>query len=196
MKICILPGSSRKNSNTAKVAKGIKRIVMDNGVSDENIFIPDFTLYDIPFSNGQPMIEGSLSDFQQAVYAGMSNADIVFFLSPEYNWFPSAEIINIVHVFGSKEYKECWSNKLFATCGISNGRGGRIPAVQLSYVINKLINVMDLQSVVSAKMFESQFTNKVLDENGHSLGHEEYDHGLIQFVNYNLNMAKKVLGNV
>ena len=105
---------------------------------------------------------------------------------------PSAEIINLINQFGGRNFQECWENKIFATCGVSSGRGGRIPSVQLSYVINKLINVMDLHSVVSAKMFESQFTGHVLDQEGNSLGNEDYDKGLERFVVYNLELDKKI----
>ncbi len=67
-----------------------------------------------------------------------------------------------------------------------------MPAVQLSYVVNKLLNVMNLHSVVSPKMFESQFTTKALDEAGNSLGNAEFDKGLEQFVDYNLTLAGKM----
>ena len=67
-----------------------------------------------------------------------------------------------------------------------------MPAVQLSYVINKLINVLNTFSLSSPKVFESQFTRKVLDEDGHSLGNEEYDKGLEAFVTYTISMASRL----
>ncbi|MBL7812855.1 MAG: NAD(P)H-dependent oxidoreductase [Bacteroidetes bacterium] len=191
--IGILSGSSRKNSNTARVAKAIQRIAASKGLPVSECIIPDFTQYDIPFANGGHLHKEQLSAFQQSVYDCMKNSHLIFVLSPEYNWFPSAEIINLIHQMGNRDFKECWDGKIFATCGISTGRGGRIPAVQLSYVLNKLINVLDLHSVVSGKIFESQFTNRMLDENGNSAGHEEYDHGLEQYVKYNLELSQKIL---
>ncbi|MCC7299125.1 MAG: NAD(P)H-dependent oxidoreductase [Bacteroidia bacterium] len=190
--IAILTGSSRTHSKSSSVSKAIKRICMAHGVDSNDIFLPDFTQYDIPFHNGGDLHKDHLSPFQKSVYEAMSKAQIIFIVSPEYNWFPSAEIINLINQFGSREFQDCWEKKLFATCGVSSGRGGRIPSVQLSYVVNKLINVMDLHSMVSAKMFESQFTSQVLDAEGNSLGNAEYDKGIEKFVAYNLEMAKKV----
>lgn len=190
--ITILSGSSRTHSNTERVAKAVKRLSIVHGIQESDIFMPDFTQYDIPFYNQGSVLKNSLSTFQESVYEGMKNSKLIIFLSPEYNWFPSAEIINLINHFGSREYSECWEGKIFAICGISSGRGGRIPAVQLSYVINKLINVMDFHSIVSAKIFESQFTPKVLDANGESMGSAEYDAGLEKFVQYNVNLANKL----
>ena len=193
MTYAILCGSSRKNSNTNKVGLAIKRILLETGVPESEIVMPDFTQYDIPFHNGQNLHKDQFSEFQKSVYDAMSKSDLIFVISPEYNWFPSAEIINLINQFGSKNFMECWSNKVFATCGTSSGRGGRIPSVQLSYVLNKLVSSMDLSSIVSAKMFESQFTQHALDPSGNSVGNTEYDHGLEKFVQYNLELTKKVL---
>jgi chromate reductase len=190
--IGILAGSSRLNSNTARVGKAIQRILLANGISKTEILCPDFTHFDIPFSNRGDIGKENLTAFQTEVYNAMAASKLVFILTPEYNWFPSAEIINLINQFGGKHFMECWAGKLFATCGISSGRGGRIPAVQLTYVINKLINVMDLHSIVSPKVFESQFTSKVLDPDGNSLGNSEYDAGLENYVKYNLQLLDKI----
>ena len=98
----------------------------------------------------------------------------------------------MIHQLGSGRFRACWDNKVWATVGVSSGRGGRIPAVQLSYVVNKVIGHLGLQSVVSAKNFESQFTPQVLSTEGHSLGQAEYDKGLFDFIEYNLDLAKKM----
>jgi len=190
--ITILSGSSRTHSNTERVAKAVKQLCIQHGINETEVFMPDFTQYDIPFYNQGSLLKSNLTPFQLAVFESMKNSKMIIFLSPEYNWFPSAEIINLINHFGSREYTECWDGKIFAICGVSSGRGGRIPAVQLSYVINKLINVMDFNSVVSAKIFESQFTPKVLDQNGISMGNTEFDTGLDKFVQYNLNLLKKI----
>lgn len=192
--IGILCGSSRLHSNTARVGKAIRRILIQAGYDPAAILMPDFHQYDIPFSNRGHIHPDSFTPFQKDVYDTMAGARLVFVLSPEYNWFPTAEIINLINQYGTRDLKQCWEGKIFATCGISTGRGGRIPAVQLSYVINKLINVMDLHSIVSAKMFESQFTAKVLGPEGESLGNEEYDKGLEKFVQYNLKLLSNVSG--
>jgi len=188
--ITIISGSARPGSNTLRVAKAIKRLLESKGVQEVSLI--DCAAYDIPFYNGQDLNPERLSSFQQEVATSMSESGLIFLLTPEYNWFPSAEIINLIHRFGTNGFKNCWDDKVFATCGVSTGRGGRMPAVQLSYVVNKLLNVMNLHSVVSPKMFESQFTTKALDEAGNSLGNEEFDKGLEQFVDYNLTLAGKM----
>jgi chromate reductase len=187
--ITIISGSARPGSNTLRVAKAIKRIIEEKTGMKSSVI--DFAPYDIPFYNGQDLQPGQLSAFQQDVADAMSRSGLIFLLSPEYNWFPSAEIINLIHRFGTNSFKNLWEDKVFATCGVSSGRGGRMPAVQLGYVVNKLLNVMNLHSVVSPKMFESQFTTKALNESGESLGNTEYDKGLEQFVDYNLTLFRK-----
>ncbi|MBU6323975.1 MAG: NAD(P)H-dependent oxidoreductase [Bacteroidetes bacterium] len=188
--ITIISGSARPGSNTLRVARAISRIIeAKTGLKSEVI---DFAPYDIPFYNGQDLNPAQLSPFQQKIADSMGNSGLIFLLSPEYNWFPSAEIINLIHRFGTNSFKQLWDDKVFATCGVSTGRGGRMPAVQLGYVVNKLLNVMNLHSVVSPKMFESQFTTKALNESGESLGNAEYDKGLEQFVDYNLMLWKKM----
>lgn len=193
LNISILCGSSRTDSNTSRVGKAISRIAQESNIALECISIPDFTQFDIKLGNGGGIHLENLTEFQKTVLNSMQASQLIFILSPEYNWFPSPEIMHLINSFGSKNFANCWNHKVFATCGISSGRGGRIPAVQLSYVINKLINVMDFSSMVSAKMFESQFTPKVLDSEGNSLGNEEYDAGLKKFVDYNIAISERFL---
>ncbi|NBP04877.1 MAG: NADPH-dependent oxidoreductase [Bacteroidetes bacterium] len=189
--IGILCGSSRTNSNTARVGKAIKRILIEKGLDASQIEIPNFEDYDIPFSNGGSLKTGHLSSFGASVHKCLAESKLIFILSPEYNWFPTPEIINLINQIGKKDFADCWEGKIFATCGISSGRGGRIPAIQLGYMLNKLISVMNFNSIVSAKSFESQFTPKALDHDGNSLGNAEYDAGLENFVQYNLNLMRK-----
>jgi chromate reductase len=189
--IGILCGSSRTNSNTRRVGLAIKRILESKGIAQTEITMPNFEEYDIPFSNGGALVPGHLSTFSQSAYECMAKSKLIFILSPEYNWFPTPEIINLINQFGKKDFADCWDGKVFATCGISSGRGGRIPAIQLGYMINKLINFMNFNSIVSAKSFESQFTPKAIDSHGQSTGNTEYDSGLETFVNYNLSLMRK-----
>jgi chromate reductase len=188
--IGILCGSSRTHSNTRRVGLAIQRILESGGIESNQIRIPNFEQYDIPFSNGGMLTPGQLSTFSQAAYESLSKSKLIFILSPEYNWFPTPEIINLINQFGKKDFLDCWEGKIFATCGVSSGRGGRIPAIQMGYMLNKLINFMNCNSIVSAKSFESQFTPKALDIQGESLGNAEYDSGLENFVNYNLRLMR------
>ncbi len=191
MKITILSCSSRAQSNTARVGKAIQHYI-EFQHPEMGIHQPDFVHYDIPFFNEKALSREGLSSFQEELVQALEQSQLVFLLSPEYNWFPSAEAVNMIHQLGSGRFRACWDNKVWATVGVSSGRGGRIPAVQLSYVVNKVIGHLGLQSVVSAKNFESQFTPQVLSTEGHSLGQAEYDKGLFDFIEYNLDLAKKM----
>jgi chromate reductase, NAD(P)H dehydrogenase (quinone) len=188
--ITILSGSPRKNSTTLKVAKGIKNVIKENYLN-EVVKVIDFNGFDIPSMNIKNISADDLSPWQQDLYDAMSESDLIFVLTPEYNWFPSAEIIQMIHTTTSSQFKTMWDNKVFATCGVSNGRGGRMPAVQLSYTINKIISVFNYDSFVVSKMFESQFSDKALDHDGNSLGNEEYMKGLKAFIDSGIKMSRR-----
>ncbi len=187
--ITILSGSARKNSNTLKIAKAIK--IRIQKTSSEEVCIINFEEYDLPPFNGTSIKKDNLTKWQKLLVENVSQSTLVIVVSPEYNWFPSAEIIQYVHTFGSRNFTELWENKVFAFVGVSSGRGGRIPTIQLSYLFNKMINVLHVESMVSAKMFESQFTQEVIDEEGNSKGNIQYDDGLNAFVDYSLAMQSK-----
>lgn len=188
--ITILSGSPRKNSNTLKLAKAIRHILQEQEPNEE-VNIIDYSGFDIPSASQGTVDPNNLSQWQSELYEYTSKARVVFVLTPEYNWFPSAEIIQTIHVMASRHFQSMWDNKIFATAGVSNGRGGRMPAVQLSYAINKIINVFNFESLVGAKMFESQFTDKALDENGQSLGNVEFMNGLKAFVDFNMKLSAR-----
>jgi chromate reductase len=189
--ITILSGSPRKNSNTLRVARAIQHLAKHSG---EEIRVIDFNGFDIPSANVGSVNKDALSEWQKSLYESCRDSEMVFILTPEYNWFPSAEIVHMIHSMAATQFRDMWDNKVFATCGTSSGRGGRMPAVQLSYTLNKILNVFNCESVVSPKIFESQFTSQVLDEEGKSLGNEEYMKGLKAFVDFNLKLKKRWKG--
>ncbi|MDP2174559.1 MAG: NAD(P)H-dependent oxidoreductase [Bacteroidota bacterium] len=188
--ITILSGSPRKNSITSRVAKAIQQQILSEN-HDMKVEMIDFADYDIPNFNQEGIKKDALTIWQSHLINSLAASKLVFFLTPEYNWMPSAEALQMIHVLGSNSFKEIWDNKVFATCGTSTGRGGRMPAIQLSNTINKVIHVFNFESMVSAKMFESQFTDKALDANGNSIGNSEYDKGLKAFVDYSLNISER-----
>lgn len=186
--ITILSGSSRKNSNTLRVAKAIQNQLLNKQIGSNII---DFHGYDIPNFNQENINNNELSDWMSNVNKTMSNSDLIFVLSPEYNWLPSAEMIQFINQTTSSHFGTMWENKTFAIVGTSNGRGGRLPAIHLSNAINKIISVFNYHSIVSAKIFESQFTPAALDENGNSIGNHEYDKGLLHFIDYSLSISQR-----
>mgnify|MGYP001565799899 CR=1 FL=1 len=184
MKIGIISGSARKGNNTLRVAKAIQRIAGE-------AMILDLQEYDLPNFTGDPLPLGKESVFQKKFISLMEEANLVFFLTPEYNWFPSAEIINIIHTFGSNSYKHLFDNKVIATVGVSVGRGGRMPAVQLGYVLNKLISFLNLDSVVSPKHFEAQEVTSCISLEGELQENQAFNKGIESFVSYSLKLAKR-----
>lgn len=134
----------------------------------------------------------NLTPFQYNLYSSMSRANLIFVLSPEYNWMPHAELINFVHQMGDKPFATMWKDKTFAVAGVSNGRGGKLPCIQISYVLNKICGFMGFESFVCPRTFESQFTQNVLDAEGNSLGNIEYDKGLEVYINFAVSMANKM----
>jgi len=192
MKHTILSGSSRKNSASLKVAKGMARVLKELGEAD--IELVDFEDYDIPFFNKELDVN-DLSPFQQRLADAMRKADSIIFITPEYNWFPSAEMTHLVHRLAEDHFKDLWEHKVFSFVGVSSGRGGRMPTVQMGYVIDKIINVFGLESLTNPKSFEVQFTSKVLDKEGDSLGNEEFDKGFRLFAEYLIRLNNRLLAS-
>lgn len=188
MKHTILSGSSRKNSTSLQVSRAIERVLGELGESE--IEVVDFEDYDIPFFNEELDVQ-NLSPFQTRLANAMRSADSIIFITPEYNWFPSAEIVHLVHRMAGSVFKDLWDNKVFSFVGVSTGRGGRMPTVQLGYVVDKIINFFSFDSVTNPKSFEVQFAGQVLDEEGNSLGSPEFDKGLKAFTNYHIRLSKR-----
>ena len=77
------------------------------------------------------------------------------------------------------------------TLGVSTGRGGRMPAVQLGYVFNKIFNVFDLNSITSPRTFEAQEVLKCIDDDGNLLDNEMFNKGFKDYLDYSMKVAKR-----
>jgi chromate reductase len=188
MNISILSGSARAHNNTIRVGKAIELRLQQAG---HTTTLVDFVHYDIPLMNQGGIDETNLNPFQQQLADSMQAADVVILITPEYNWSTTPEILNFLHRLGDRKFKHLFNQKVFATVGVSTGKGGKAPALHLHSILNKIISFTDLDSLVSAKIFESHYTKEVLDENGNSLGNEMYDAGLNDFINYTLRIAAR-----
>ncbi len=187
MNICIISGSARANNNTIRVGYALQRLLKN----EHQVTVIDFQQYDIPLINQAEISLDNLSSFQKNLVDGMSNAQIVFLISPEYNYTTTPEILNMLHRLGDRNFKHLFDEKVFALVGVSTGKGGKIPALHLTTILNKIISYLHLNSFVSSKIFESHFTKEVLDETGNSLGNKEYDNGMNDFLNFTLRMANR-----
>lgn len=188
MNICIISGSARANNNTIRVAKAIAQRLSN---LQHEISLVDFMGYDIPLINQATIDVNAFTPFQQHLVQSMEVANAIIVITPEYNWTTTPEILNWLHRFGDKKFASLFNEKVFATVGVSTGKGGKAPAIHLHSVLNKIISFTDLNSVVSPKIFEAHFTKEVLDENGNSLGNQMFDAGLNDFIQYTLRVTQR-----
>lgn len=188
MNIAILSGSARANNNTIRVGKAIQHLLNNLG---HEVSLVDFQHYDIPLVNQGPIDESIYTPFQQQLADGMKAAHIIIIITPEYNWSTTPEILNFLHRMGDRKFKHLFDEKVFATVGVSTGKGGKAPALHLHTILNKIISFTDLNSFVSPKIFEAHYTKEVLDENGQALGNDIFNAGLDDFINYTLRMATR-----
>lgn len=188
MKVAILSTSPRQDSNSLKVAKYLQSLFAAHE-SDTSLY--DFREIDIPMVGRGSLDPENLSAFQQQLIKTWGEADLVVMAVPEYNWITSGELINALHQLGKKPFLELFDNKTFALVGVSSGRGGRQPCLEVSKIINKLIGFTSQASVVSPLYFESHDTGKNLEDDGTPTGNEIYTKGVIEFVDYTLRIARR-----
>jgi chromate reductase, NAD(P)H dehydrogenase (quinone) len=188
MNIAILSGSARANNNTLRVGKAIQQRLI---ALEHDTALVDFQQFDIPLINQGSITEETFTTFQSHLASSMQQADAVILITPEYNWSTTPEILNFLHRLGERKFSALFNEKVFATVGVSTGKGGKAPALHLHSILNKIISFTDLDTFVSSKIFESHYTKDVLDENGNSLGNHLFDAGLNDFIDYTLRMTKR-----
>ena len=189
MNIAIIATSPRKNSNSLRFSKYLQKVLQTSDIQDTTIV--DFHHFDIP-SVGRGIInKEALTDFQRELLTAWEKADLVFFVTPEYNFTVNGDLLNALHQLGSKDFAHLFNNKIFALAGVSSGRGGKTPCLELTTVINKIINFSNQYSVVSPRIFESHETHKNLDENADSVGNKIYEDGVKAFLDYSLEVTNR-----
>ncbi|MBO0936228.1 NAD(P)H-dependent oxidoreductase [Fibrella sp. HMF5335] len=189
MKIAIISTSPRANSNTLRFCKFVRNVLQETG--QHEVTIVDFEQYDLLFVGSAWMKPETLTSFQQQFVSAWGNADLVFFASPEYNWTATPQILNAFHALGGPAFNQLFDNKVFAMVGVSNGRGGRQPALDMTTVLNKVISFTNNFSIISPKLYESHETDKNLDADGQFVGHEVYDRTARAFIDYTLTVAQR-----
>ncbi|MBI1305101.1 MAG: NADPH-dependent oxidoreductase [Bacteroidetes bacterium] len=188
MKAAIISGSSREGNNTLRVANAMKNLILEEGYSAEVI---DFREYDIPFFNGYELDINNLTPFQEKLISAWDQSDLIILISPEYNWFPSAELVNMIHQVGNHDFAHLFDKKVFAFAGVSSGRGGRLPGIQMSSVFDKLISHLHKVSVCSPSKYESHYSPDELSEDGEFVLNTPYRKHMKKFVRYNLDLTLK-----
>lgn len=185
--ITILSGSARENSNTLKVAKAVANLAKLKG---EEIELFDFFDYDIPNYN-QAFDHNNLSIWQQKAHDAILNSQLVFFITPEYNWMPTAEMIQFINRFSAAEFKPLWSDCIFATIGISAGIGGRLPALTLKNVIDEIISFNRSNGRTLSAIQEVHHTQNVIDGMGNLMDNDVFNTSFTEFVHDALSEANK-----
>lgn len=193
MNIALISTSSRPNSNSLRFVKFVQNVLAESGPHPVSVI--DFEHYDIPFVGQGSVKKDQLTPFQQRLTGAWEAADVVFFAMPEYNWTANPQATNTIHQLGGPAFKHLFENKVFAMAGVSNGRGGRQPALDMTTVVNKIISFTNSYSIVSPKLYESHETDKNIDETGRFIGHEVYDRTARAFVDYTLNVAQRWIGH-
>ena len=189
MNIAIIATSPRKNSNSLRFSKYLQKVLQTSDIQDTTIV--DFHHFDIP-SVGRGIInKEALTDFQRELITAWEKADLIFFVTPEYNFTVNGDLLNALHQLGSKDFAYLFNNKVFALAGVSSGRGGKVPCLELTTVINKIINFSNQFSVVSPRIYESHETHKNLDENADSVGNKIYEDSVKAFTDYAVEVAKR-----
>lgn len=191
MKITLISTSSRKSSNSLRFVNYVRHLLAAEG--QHEVSVVTFEHYDIPFVGQGSVKPDQLTPFQQELTSAWEAADLILFAMPEYNWTAPPQATNAIHQLGGPSFKQLFENKVFAMVGISNGRGGRQPALDMTTVMNKIISFTNSYSIVSPKLYESHETDKNLDENGQFIGHELYERTVNAFLTYTLNVATRWL---
>ncbi|MFD2935255.1 NAD(P)H-dependent oxidoreductase [Spirosoma flavum] len=192
MKITLISTSSRENSNSLRFVSFLRHLLAEEG--QHEVSLVTFENYDIPLVGQGSVKKDTLTPFQEELIGAWEAADLVLFAMPEYNWTAPPQATNAIHQLGGPAFKHLFDNKVFAMVGISNGRGGRQPALDMTTVVNKIISFTTSYSIVSPKLYESHETDKNLDENGHFIGHEVYDRTARAFLAYTLTVAQRWIG--
>ena len=189
MNIAIIATSPRKNSNSLRFSKHLQKVLKASNNQDTSIV--DFHHFDIPSVGRGIVNKDALTDFQRELLTAWEKADLIFFVTPEYNFTVNGDLLNALHQLGSKDFAHLFHDKVFALAGVSAGRGGKTPCLELTTVINKIINFSNQYSVVSPRIFESHETHKNLDENADSVGNKIYEDGVKAFLDYSLEVTKR-----
>jgi len=190
MNILIISTSPRQSSLTFRFSTFLGKEIQKQFPESRTDLI-DFAEFDIsPFGKGS-FPSNPISPFQANLMQKLETADLIFFCSPEYNWTASAETFILLERLGGKTYIDFFHNKVFALAGISSGRGGRQPALDMGRVLSKIIGFLGAESVVSPKILEVHEVGTNLNENGQSAGNPAFENSVSSFVVYSMKMAKR-----
>ncbi|TGL48525.1 NADPH-dependent oxidoreductase [Leptospira meyeri] len=159
MKICLVVGSHRKNSQSLKVGKFLAKSLETKGI--------DTLLFDLgvnPLPLWEPAMwekESDLNKFWLDYSEGLGSADAYVFLSPEYAGMASPALKNFFLYLSSGDL----SHKPGLIVTVSSGMGGSYPNAELrmsSYKNTRIVYLPDhvivrhVESVLNSETPESK----------------------------------------
>ncbi|EOQ95089.1 flavin reductase [Leptospira wolbachii serovar Codice str. CDC] len=177
MKICLVAGSHRKNSQTLKVGKFLAKTLDSKGIQT--------TLYDLggnPLPLWEPAMwekDSDIKKFWLEYSAGFGSADAYIFLSPEYAGMASPALKNFFLYLSGGEI----SHKPGLIITVSSGMGGSYPNAELRMSSYKNTRIVYLPDHLIVRHVES-ILNSELPEGKD----DEYIRGRL---NYTLNVLEE-----
>jgi len=190
MNIFVLSTSPREGSQSLRFSKYLETTCKKTPLVS-SVDLMDFENFDIPTIGRGKVDKNALTDFQNDLVSNWEKADLILFVNPEYNWTTNGEVFIMMDQLGSKAFENLFENKVFAFCGVSSGRGGRLAALDVSKVVSKLISFQNKFSIVSPKIFEAHEVGKNVEENFQSTGNLNFEAGVEEFVQYSVQIAAR-----
>jgi chromate reductase len=190
MNVLVLAASPRKDSLTLRFCLRLEQMLLESP-DPVHVRVLDFNDFDIPPVGKGTFSASSLTPFQSNLVSSWENADLVIICSPEYNWTANAELFIMLDRLGSKAFQHLFHERTFAFAGVSSGRGGRQPALDLQRVMGKVVSFMGGESIISPKIFEAQEVELNIGPGGSAIGESRFHIFLNDFLAYNLRLAKR-----
>lgn len=185
MNILIVSASPRQNSLTFRFCQYFQKMLQGRQETSR-VVVVDFDNFDIPPIGKGDFRKGSLTTFQQKLISEWEQADLIFLCSPEYNWTANAELFILFDRIGGSDYRHLFQDKVFASVGVSSGRGGRQPALDINKVLSKVISFLNEFSIISTKILEVHEASKNLNEEAEFIGQPAFEAAVRNFVDYSL----------
>lgn len=190
MHVTFISASPRTESLTRRFSAFLQNLLheMVPGITSDLV---DFTDFDFPVTGKGNLNPAALTPFQNRLVEAWRKADLVILASPEYNWTANAELFILFDRLGNRDFRHLFEEKVFASAGVSSGRGGRQPALDINRVLAKVISFMGAFSVVSPRIIEAHETGKNLSPEGIPGGNAIFESTARDFLRYNMEITRR-----
>ncbi|WP_411821398.1 NADPH-dependent FMN reductase [Leptospira sp. 'Mane'] len=165
MKISLISGSQRKNSQSTKVANYCNSLLKQAGITESLLF--DLGENPLPIWNPDMWEkESELKTLWQSYSKGISDSDGYILFCPEYNGMASPALKNMFLYFSSSDL----AHKPGLIITVSSGLGGSYPNNELrtsSYKNSRIVYIPDhvivrhVESVINNETFESKDDERI-----------------------------------